>query len=145
MENIVFNFASPENFNFFLQFIVPGFIILYFRSQFITGKFPTLSESLVAFLSLSTLYQAILYPFRGILPANGPESWLVWVLITFFVPSVLGIILGIISQRDWIRNMIRKLGANPVHQVPTAWDWYFSRSVECWVLITLKNGIEWRG
>jgi len=26
-----------------------------------------------------------------------------------------------------------------VHPIPRAWDWYFSRSKPCWVLVTLKD------
>ena len=29
---------------------------------------------------------------------------------------------------------------NKIHPVPTAWDYYFSKQKESWIIVTLKNG-----
>lgn len=29
---------------------------------------------------------------------------------------------------------------NKIHPVPTAWDYYFSKQEEAWIIVTLKNG-----
>jgi hypothetical protein len=39
---------TPERLGFFLMFSVPGFIILYFRAQFKTGRLPPLAEGVVS-------------------------------------------------------------------------------------------------
>jgi hypothetical protein len=47
-ELILSELRTPEKLRFFLMFSVPGFIILYFRAQFKTGRLPPLAEGLVS-------------------------------------------------------------------------------------------------
>jgi hypothetical protein len=46
------------------------------------------------------------------------------------------------TKFDWIFGL---LGLRPINPIPTGWDWIFSRTGRCFVLITLKDGREIAG
>jgi hypothetical protein len=47
---------APENLYILLFFIVPGLVIVYGRSQFISGRTPSHTENVLGYLVLSLLY-----------------------------------------------------------------------------------------
>jgi hypothetical protein len=55
-------------------------------------------------------------------------------------PALLGVISGKLSSRDWLRRFLMRVGLEPIHSIPTAWDYYFSRTPPVWLLVTLKDG-----
>ncbi len=127
-----------------LLFIVPGFIALSVRSQFVTGR--TLSEnkaSLLSYLTISVIYGALVLPFVD--PELIGKSKLVWFSLVFVGPIFLGLLLGINIQKDLVRRLLNRFGLYPVHAIPTAWDWKFSSMPEQWVLVTLKDGTRFAG
>lgn len=68
------------------------------------------------------------------------EYW-IWILvITIVVAALLAFILGVIKQKGVIEWLFEKLNLNKIHPIPTAWDYYFSKQMESWVIVTLKNG-----
>ena len=136
---------TSENFLFFLQFVVPGFIILYFRAQFATGRLPVISERIAAAAILSAIYQAALFPLSNVVFIKEGSNPIVWIAFIFLVPAVVGCCLGIALQKNWFRKLLNMMKLNPVHPIGAAWDWRFGQMKECWCLITLKSGKEWRG
>jgi hypothetical protein len=52
------------------------------------------------------------------------------------------LILAIWSQKEWGRKAARWIGLSPVHDIPAAWDWRFSKlpAGGLFVLITLTEG-----
>ena len=64
-----------------------------------------------------------------------------WFLIILVGPAMLGAGLGIAIQNDLFRPFFARLRLQPVHVVPTAWDYQFGRMREAhWVLVRLKDG-----
>ena len=127
-----------------LVFIVPGFIALSVRSQFITGRI--LSEnkvSLLSYLTISVIYGALVLPFID--PELIGESRLIWFVLVFVGPIFIGLLLGLNVQKDLVRRLLNWFGLYPVHAIPTAWDWKFSSTPEQWVLVTLKDGTRFGG
>ena len=136
---------SLENLSIVMAFVVPGFIALSVRSQFITGiaAFDP-RERLLSYVAISVVYGTLVLRLVG--PAQILNSTWIFLLVLFIGPVFLGVILGINIQNDFFRRVLSSLGLFTVHPVPTAWDWKFGRSLkEQWVLATLKNGVSFAG
>ncbi len=136
---------SLENMSIVMAFVVPGFIALSVRSQFITGV-ATFDprERLLSYIAISVIYGTLALRLVG--PAQILNSTWSFLLVLFVGPVFLGVILGVNIQNDFLRRVLSRLGLFTVHPVPTVWDWKFSGSMkEQWVLVTLKNGITFAG
>lgn len=131
-----------------LSLLVPGFIASFVRSQFTTGRRLIHSDALLSYLSVSVIYYGLAFPFIGPLTAASQplhEPLLGWFVLIFLGPAALGLLLGISVQRDYFRRVLQWCGLNPVHVIPTAWDWKFGRMASEWVLVTLKDGTRFAG
>ena len=135
---------SLNNLYLILVFIVPGFIALSVRSQFITGRIPSNSkDTILSYLTVTVIYSALVLSFVD--PALIQESRYGWFGLVFVGPLILGLLLGINIQKDLVRRLLNRFGLYPVHAIPTAWDWKFSSMPEQWVLVTLKDGTRFGG
>lgn len=142
------NIGSLESVYLALGLLVPGFITLFVRSQFVTGRRRSRSEDLLSYLTISVIYYALSFPFVGVTLSMDDSFYgrlLAWITLIFIGPAVFGFILGINVQTDWVRRALRRCGLNPVHVIPTAWDWKFGRMTNAWVLVTLKDGTTFAG
>ncbi len=139
---------SLDNLYLILGFIVPGLIVLFIRSQFVTGRSPPHSAALLTYLTVSVIYYALALPFVDfVLSIHKPGygKTLAWFALIIVGPAALGLLLGVNIQKDLFRRFLRWRGLNPVHVVPTAWDWKFGDMTDQWVLVTLKNGTRFGG
>ena len=139
---------SFDNLYLVLGFLVPGLIALFVRSQFVTGRSPPHAAALLSYLTVSVVYYALALPFVGFvlsIQKPGYEKALAWFALAFVGPAVLGMLLGINIQKDLFRRVLQRCGLNPVHVMPTAWDWKFGGMKEQWVLVTLKDGTRFAG
>jgi hypothetical protein len=134
---------NVEDLRLILIFIVPGLIILYVRSRFITGRPQSHAENLLSYLVLSTVYYAITTPFlQASLSIRHPWIlWaLIWILLTIVGPAILGLLLGAEAQKEWLTKIAARLHLSVVHVIPTAWDWRFSKiSSGTFLLVTLTS------
>ena len=75
------------------------------------------------------------------------KATLLVVLLIGLLPVLLGFVAGIIRQRQWIIRLIRWMGLRTFeqHQIPTAWDYLFSRITPKWAIITLREGAKLYG
>jgi len=142
------NLATLDSIYIALAFLVPGFVISNIRNQFLTGQERQGSELLIRYLCYSAINYAtfgwILY--IGIATqTNVFVKAIIWVLITLIGPAAIGLLAGISAQRDWFRKIYHWLGINPVHVIPTAWDYKFARMAGEWVLVVLKDGTKFAG
>ena len=136
---------SLENLSIVMAFVVPGFIALSVRTQFVSGvtSFDA-RERLLSYLSISIVYGSLILRLVG--PNLILNSASVYLLALIGGPLLLGLILGVNVQKDIFRRLLGKLGLFTVHPVPTAWDWKFGGLMkEQWVLVTLKNGVSFAG
>lgn len=139
--------ADPEKLRLFLLFAVPGIVALYVRSQFLTGRMPPIAEGIVAYVTLSLIYHAAIFPILNSLylePVVG-WRWIAWFILLFILPALLGALLGANVRKGWTKGLLTRVGINTVHPVNAAWDWYFGGCKECWVLVVLKDGTKWAG
>ena len=139
---------SIDNLYPVLLFLVPGFVVLFVRSQFVTGRRPDRSTTALSYLVVSLIYYALTFPFVDfVLSAETPGKIRVaaWFALIIVGPAVLGLALGVNVQKDLFRRALQRCGLNPVHATPTAWDWKFGDMAPQWVLVTLKDGTRFAG
>ncbi len=138
------DFKGLQNFHMILFFIVPGIVIVYVRSRFITGRMPSISENVLSFIVLSLIYYSLTALF--IEQALGFKEPLfiraaIWSGLILIGPAAFGIFLGVSAQREWLTWIVNKFDVTIIHVIPTAWDWKFSKVPRGgqFVMITLTN------
>ena len=127
-----------NNFNilfYTLAFVIPGFIIDSIYRNYVPKKEDQSQLALLKFLWYSCfnygvwlwliyyLYKINFYVNHILLTA------IIWLLITFISPVILGFILSLLNNKNVIRKIFQRLGINPIHTIPTAWDYIFSKSL----------------
>jgi Family of unknown function (DUF6338) len=128
--------------------LAPGFIILLVRSQFLTGRMRPLHDAVLGYLVASAIYYGIAFPFiDGQIDssASGGRQVLGWYALIIVDPIIFGVVSGLLSRFDILRKVLVAVSINPVHGMPTAWDWKFSRVQPSWILVTLKDDTKFHG
>lgn len=144
------DFMTLGNFNtlfYTLAFVVPGFILNSTISMLVPQRTDQTQVVLLRFLSLSfinygfwswlvyLIFRSPYFTDRVVLTA------LSWFFIIFAGPVVFGLIVGRFSETGVFRTILQRLGFKPIHVIPTAWDYKFSKtSTKAWVLVTLSDG-----
>lgn len=139
---------SLEDLYLVLGFVVPGLIVVFVRAQFLTGRTPPHSAALLNYLTLSIVYYALVLPLLDYVLSIEQPSYgkaIAWFGFVFVGPAIFGLVLGLNAQFGFLRRVLSRCGINPVHVMPTAWDWKFSNMEPQWVLVTLKDGTRFAG
>lgn len=127
-----------------LAFLVPGLIIAFVRSQFLTGRLRTVQDNAVAYLALSVLYYGVAFPAVEYVLSIREPGWQkagAWIGLIFLGPALVGLLLGLAAAGDLGRRILARFGLNPVHPSPTAWDYVFAgRRGSAYVIVTLEGG-----
>jgi hypothetical protein len=130
-----------------LAFIVPGFVMQSTFSIFVPRKAEESQRSFLRFVYFSCInYSIWSWLIYLIIKTNFSKfhpikTALIWSIIIFFSPIVLGLIAGYCSNKEVIRKCLQRMGLNPIHVIPSSWDYKFSKiSKPTWVLVTLKDG-----
>lgn len=140
--------SDPNNAYLVLALIVPGLIITYVRAQFITGRMQKHSDAILSYFALSAVYGAIALPISELwmkIPSEDAVGLGFWFALIFVGPALLGAVLGLVFQTEVVRTLLGKIGINPVHVMPTAWDWKFAGMKEHLVIVTLKDDTKFAG
>ncbi|MDO6459052.1 DUF6338 family protein [Celeribacter halophilus] len=142
------DFSNTTTIYMTFALVVPGLVITYFRAQFLTGRMQKHTDALLSYFALSAIYGAIALPIIGWLQMRTPDIpipiWQ-WLCIVFLGPTILGVLLGYITRTEAIRSLMNYFGINPVHALPTAWDWKFGNMREKLVIVTLKDQTQFAG
>lgn len=121
----------------------PGFLIMYGRSRFLTGRMTSVASSVFEYLMVSSIYFAGAYPIFGSI--REPNNAATFVFL-FAGPLAIGFLLGIAAQRDYFRIVLGYLKLNPIHTSPTGWDYVFNgRKGFSWVVVKLNSGGQYYG
>lgn len=128
-----------ENLHPIALYIVPGLIILWTRSRFLTGRLASHSSSLLFYFTITFIYNAVTHPLIPYIQNYLPD-WLIWAILLIGLPFILGVLLGIETQKDWFFNLFRKCKLNVAHPIETAWDWKTTDLEHQWIIVTLKDG-----
>jgi hypothetical protein len=125
-----------------LVFFVPGLIIVYTRSRFITSRLPSQKDNVLGYLALSSIYYALTIPV-AVQSFSIREPWraIAWLVLALVGPWIFGLILGVAAQKQWGTWIANKFNLNVVHVIPAAWDWRFSTIPRggLFVMVTLSN------
>lgn len=125
--------------------LVPGFIMNMGYAYLVPVREGQAQLVLVRYVVFSCFLYALIWPFVGPLYKlnywiSHPFRWsLILILILIVLPYTLGLLIGLINGRNWIRAILRRVGINPIHPAPTAWDYVMVRD-SGYVVVTLKNG-----
>jgi hypothetical protein len=128
-------------------FVVPGFILRSTLAALVPEREIRKDLAFLRFLTLSSINYAIcswlIYlifrlPFFTTHPIR---TAIAWAVIIFISPVFLGVLLARLKDKDIIRRALQRIGFNPIHGIPTAWDYKFNKTAKpVWVVITFKNG-----
>ena len=124
-------------------FIVPGLIITYMRSRFITGRMEKFSDAALGYLTITLIYYGFSLPIIGYILRVEQGVWktLLWWGLLIVGPALFGLLLGVATQFEWLRWIATKLGLRMVHNTPTSWDWRFANCQAArFVMVTLTDG-----
>ena len=134
-----------ENLPLILICVVPGLIITWIRSQFLTGRITSHSSTLLFYVAVCFIYNVFAYPFiRCFMPGLMPDfqfNIYAWFVIIIVIPAFLGFFLGCEARNVWIYKLLRFFRLNPIHPIETSWDWKF-REIPAggeWIVVTLKT------
>jgi len=127
----------------FLATLAPGFILIFGRSVFIAGRIRAISEAAAEYVILSSVYYALALP---IFIWQGSLSWVSLSVLLFIAPAVLGLILGLLAQRGYLRNLFARVGIAVVGNQSTAWEATFAQlRGGVWVTVSLTDGRQFWG
>jgi Family of unknown function (DUF6338) len=141
-----------SNLYFVVSVLVPGFIYSGVVSNFVPMRRSKEKEVLLLrYLTATAFNYAICSPLIylltfGLIFSTRP-IWqaFCWFAIIFIVPVILAVGHARIIQKDGLGWFYRLLGLRPISPIPTGWDWIFSTTDPCYVLITLNDGTEIAG
>jgi hypothetical protein len=141
-----------SNLYFVISVLVPGFIYAGVMSAFVPTRAQKEKELLLLrYLTATAFNYAICSPliyllvFGMVLPQHPVGQALCWFFIIFIAPVILAMVRARIVQRDGLGWLFRALGLRSISPIPTGWDWIFSTTDPCYVLITLIDGTEIAG
>lgn len=135
---------------FALAVLVPGFIYNGVVSTFVPIR-PSKEREviLLRYLTATAFNYAICSPAIYVLVSGEVSRPLTqalsWFGIAFVAPVILAVCRAEIVQRDGIRWLYYRLGLRAINPIPTGWDWIFSTTDPCFVLVTLTDGTEIAG
>jgi Family of unknown function (DUF6338) len=149
---VAMKFETAADLYFIVAVFVPGFVFDAVLSKFVPRHSSTLRELVLLRLLTATAFNyAVCSPViyllvTGALFANSPWwQGLTWSVVIFVVPIVLALIVAKASQKGFLALVARKLRLRSINPIPTGWDWIFSRTAPCYLLVTLRDGAEVAG
>ena len=121
--------------------VTPGYIILFLISRFTTGR-PSFASS----IAVSSVYYVIVwvaFDFGSAVDlAARIKNFDINLQVAAVVvggPIVIGLIAGLGVQKGWLYRVLRFFRLEPVHGIPSAWDWKFMRAKHQWITVRLKD------
>lgn len=130
---------------FAIAAMAPGFVILALRSQFVAGRLPAIKEGAIFYVMISVLYYSIVVPIFSMIDISGP---LYHLTLYFFLPVVIGVVLGVSYQHQLVRTLARRMGLNIIHPAPSGWDLMFAQTRTrpwTWIIITTRDNEKIHG
>ena len=122
--------------------VTPGYVILFMISRFTTGR-PAFASS----LAVSSTYYVVVWACFDLGSAVDVAQRVVdfhvnWQVAAIVVgaPAAIGVLTGVAVQNEWIYRLLRCIRLEPVHGIPSAWDWKFMRANSQWITVHLKDG-----
>lgn len=127
--------------------LVPGFIMNMGYGYLIPLREGQAQLYLIRLVVFSCVNYALVWPaVHNLIQikywVEHPLNWsFILILILLLMPYSIGMFVGYVNSRDWIRTILRKIGINPIHPAPTAWDFIMPSDAK-YVIVTLKDKTE---
>jgi hypothetical protein len=135
-----------------VAFLVPGFILQWALSAFVPQKAVDSQFSFLRFLTLScinyALWSWLIYLIYHVEFFTAAPGWtaVAWFVIVLVSPIGLAVLLTHLADRGTVRQVLQSIGLNPLHGIPTSWDYRFSTIDKAvWILVTLKDATSVAG
>lgn len=128
-----------ENLQFYLVFVLPGFVVLKTYDLLVPREHRDFSGSVIEIVAYSIVNLALVNPLLPLLEGGEFASeqphlfYLRAVAILFLPPITIAVIIFKLRNAPWMLRFIR-------HPLPSGWDFYFGQRKKCWVLFHLKSG-----
>ncbi|MFB3138614.1 MAG: DUF6338 family protein, partial [Phycisphaerales bacterium] len=135
-------FDSFDTVFFTAAFLVPGFIWSAVLSMLVPRKSTAVQLRMMELLTLSCINYglwswALFLLFRGeFIDRHLYLSAGFLFAIVFILPTLLGLVSGLLTQKNAVAWFLGRFGFRTVHAIPTAWDRHFARLKPYWVLVT---------
>lgn len=124
-------------------FVLPGFLI----NSIIDILNPTQKKSEGVLLLKSILYSIIhcavwSWAYKLIFKLEEDLPYWYWVILigfTLIAATIFAVLIGIIKQKQLVRNVLLALKIYCPHSIPNSWDYAFARMEGIWVIVTLTD------
>ncbi len=141
-------FSSFEAVFYTIGFLVPGFVWSAAMSILVPARRSATQVRFLEFVTLSCINHglwswALFLIFQtGFIKRH--VFWSGWLLfgIIFLSPLALGVLSGLLQQKEFVSRFLNWLGLRTLHHIPQAWDWHFSQGKPYWILVQLKDGAK---
>lgn len=139
--------STIENISIICMFIIPGFIINGLIKLFIPSHKRSETTNLLYYLLYSIIhcgvFSFIYIPvWKKYYDCCKLLFYLLTFITTFFCSFVLGMIIGIFKKNRILRKILNYFHCNINDEIPTAWDYFFSKQEPFYVIITLIDNSE---
>jgi hypothetical protein len=143
---VVMTFDSFNAVFFTAIFIVPGFVWSAVLSMFLARRSGMGDSRVLECFSLSCvnnaiwswllflIYQGQWFEHRQVVASVG------LFVVTLVSPVALGVACAYFAQTRKIAIWLHRWGFRTISSIPSAWDYFFSKSWPYWVIVTLKDG-----
>jgi len=113
--------------------LAPGFLFVFARSRFVTGRMASVSTATVEFVLASSIYYAVAAPIFFYLELY---TWWSVEILVFWGPLLMGAFFGGLTQWQWVGKVGNVFGLNLTTPHPTGWDKAFgSLKGNVWLII----------
>lgn len=128
-----------------LLWVVPGTLIVLFRSFMMKGTFPAVSkDDISAFIIGSIIYNFIVIVISDHLTHTTQELKFgndLWTMVLIVLPALIGSALGYLEANDFIGHALRNWGIRLRSPDATAWETMFRElQINAVIQVTLKDG-----
>ena len=144
MEVILLTINSFNMVLYTCVFLLPGFIINSIVESLVPPRKFYETKYFFSCLFYSVVNCAVLsWAYILIINSKQKAEWTHWLLLlstTIIGAIIIGLCIGLLKQNEVIEHLCRKCNFKKIHPIPTAWDYYFSKSEPSWVIVNLKSG-----
>lgn len=143
---------TPDNFSFFAEYVLSGFIIYLIRNAFVFGERPKVADIALDILLFSLVNQLV---WRMVLSLTLSMVGLVWpdllqriaaatemlfYLEVFALPILIGVVSGNALRKGWAKGLFRIVSIPIVDPIPRAYDHVFSQRGIGYVILSFQDG-----
>lgn len=130
-----------------IVFIIPGFLSYGVQSAFVPQKAEPIQITVLRLVTFGSVNYALwswliyLMNTSAFFQQHPGRLIIAWFFILLISPLLIGLVAGNVRQTGSLRRRLQMLGLNPMHYIPTAWDYKFPCiNTREWVKVSLKDG-----